>query len=55
MFFEIFTVGSVVKWLKRRTDDQHSLCSKPTFAILLCPWERHFMALSLLGGLDKQF
>ena len=48
-------VGSVVEWLKRRTDDQHGLGSKPTCAILLCPWERHFTALSLLGGLDKQF
>ena len=23
---------------------------KPTRAILLCPWKRHFTALSLLGG-----
>ena len=37
-------VGSVVEWLKRR--DQHGLGSKPTRAILLCPWERHFTALS---------
>ena len=27
-------------------DDQHGLGSKPTRAILLCPWERHFTALS---------
>ena len=27
-------------------DDQHGLSSKPTRAILLCPWERHFTALS---------
>ena len=40
------TVGSVVEWLKHRTDDQHGLGSKPTYAILLCPWERHFTALS---------
>ena len=39
-------VSSVVEWLKHRTDDQHSLGSKPTCAILLCPWERHFTALS---------
>ena len=39
-------VGSVVEWLKHRTDDQHGLSSKPTCAILLCPWERHFTALS---------
>ena len=38
--------GSVVEWLKCRTDDRHSLGSKPTCAILLCPWERHFAALS---------
>ena len=39
-------VGSVVEWLKHRTDDQHGLGSKPTRAILLCTWERHFTALS---------
>ena len=41
-------LGSVVEWLKHRTDDQHSLGlgSKPTCAILLCPWERHFTAFS---------
>ena len=38
--------GSVVEWLKHRTDDQHGLGSKSTCAILLCPWERHFTALS---------
>ena len=37
-------VGSVVEWLKRRACDQHGLGSKPTHAILLCPWERHFTA-----------
>ena len=40
------SVGSVVEWLTHRTDDQHGLGSKPTCAILLCPWERHFTALS---------
>ena len=38
--------GSVVEWLKHRTNDQHGLGLKPTCAILLCPWERHFTALS---------
>ena len=42
----ILLVGSMVKWLKHWTDDQHGLSSKPTCAILLCPWERHFTALS---------
>ena len=37
-------VGSVVEWLTHRTE--HGLGSKPTCAILLCPWERHFTALS---------
>ena len=44
MFFQ--NVGSVVEWLKHRTDDQHGLGSKPTYAILLGPWERHFTVLS---------
>ena len=42
----IHIVDSVVEWLKHRTDDQHGLGSKPTCTILLCPWERHFTALS---------
>ena len=29
-----------------KAHDQHGLGSKPTRAILLCPWERHFTALS---------
>ena len=32
--------------LKHGVRDRHSLGSKPTRAILLCPWERHFTALS---------
>ena len=48
-------VGSVTKWLKRRAFYQHGFGSKPTRAILLCLWERHFAPLSLLGGLGKQF
>ena len=39
-------VGSVVEWLTRRARDQHGLGSKPTCAILLCPWKRHFTAHS---------
>ena len=42
----LIIVGSVVEWLKHRADDRHDLGSKPTRAILLCPWERHFTALS---------
>ena len=34
----------MVEWLKGQARDQHGLGSKPTHAILLCPWERHFMA-----------
>ena len=45
----------MVEWLKQRIHGQHGLGSKPTFAILLCSWERHFTALSLFGGLGKQF
>ena len=37
-------LGSVVEWLERRAREQHGLGSKPTRAILLCPWERHFTA-----------
>ena len=39
-------VGNVVEWLKRRDRNRHGLGSKPTRVILLCPWERHFTALS---------
>ena len=39
-------VGSVVEWLKCWACDQHGLSSKPTRAMLLCPWERHFTAHS---------
>ena len=37
--------SSLVEWLKRRDRDRHGVCSKPTRAILLCPWERHFKTL----------
>ena len=36
----------MVEWLKYRIDDQHGLASKPTCTIPLCPWQRHFTALS---------
>ena len=36
----------MVEWLKHRLRDQHDIGSKPTRAILLCPWERHFTAHS---------
>ena len=32
--------------LERPGCDRHGLASKLTSAILLCPWERHFMAFS---------
>ena len=39
-------VSSVVEWLKHQACDEHSLSLKPTCAILLCPWERHFTVYS---------
>ena len=39
-------IGSVVEWVKRWDCDRHGPGSKPTRAILLCPWERHLTALS---------
>ena len=39
-------IGSMVEWLERRGHNQRDIGSKPTRAILLCPWERHFTALS---------
>ena len=45
-WLRILIVGSVIEWLKRRDRDRHGLGSKPTRAILLCPWERHVTALS---------
>ena len=33
------------EWLKHRARGQPGLGSKPTRAILLCPWERHFKVL----------
>ena len=49
-------ISRVVEWLRRRAHDQHGLGSKPTRAILLCPWERHFTALfPCVVVLGKQF
>ena len=42
----IYFVGSVMEWLKRRACDQHGLGSKLTSAIPLCPWERYFTGVS---------
>ena len=44
----VIIVGSVVDWLEHRAYNQHGLDSKPTHAILLCLWIRHFTALSLV-------
>ena len=38
--------NSCPRLLKRRARDQHGLGLKPTRAILLYPWERHFTAYS---------
>ena len=43
---DLLFVGSMIVWLKCCAYNQHGLGSKPTHAILLCPWERHFTALS---------
>ena len=48
-------VDSLAERLEHRDCDRHGLCSKLTCAILLCPWERHFRHLLLLGGFGKQF
>ena len=41
-----YVIGSMVEWLNQWACDQHCLGSKPTCAILLCAWKRHFMAYS---------
>ena len=45
-FEDRFEVGSVVEWLERWACEHHGLGSKPTRAIVLCPWERHLTAYS---------
>ena len=45
--------GSVVEWLKRCAHNQHGLGSKPTRAILLCPWERLLPCLVVLASSSK--
>ena len=47
-------VGSIIEWLKHWAHDQLDLDSKPTHAILLCLWEKHWH-IPLLGGPGKQF
>ena len=42
---EHFFISSVAECLKCRAGDQHDLALKPTRAIQLCFWERHFTAL----------
>ena len=37
--------------VKRRDCDRHGLGSKPTSAVLLCPWERHFTEFSRMAVL----
>ena len=44
--FRETVVGSVVEWLECLGCVRHGLHSKPTRAILLCPWERQYTALS---------
>ena len=53
MCFSIFCIAQkllilrkIVIFLEKIACDQHCLGSKPTCVILLCPWERHLMALS---------
>ena len=38
----------MVEWLRHSAYDQHGLGSKSSCTILLHPWERHFMAHSLV-------
>ena len=40
-------VSSMVEWLRCCTYDQHGISSKPTCAILLCPWENTSQHFSL--------
>ena len=51
----LLIVSSMVEWLKHQTDDKHGLSSKPTCAILLCPWKDTLRHFPLLGSLGKQF
>ena len=46
LFLIMLNMSAAVEYLKHRTREQHGLGSKPTHAIVLCPWERHFTALS---------
>ena len=44
--FAIPDLYGMVKLLKHHDCDRHSLGSKPTCAVLLCPWKRQFTILS---------
>ena len=53
---DLFFFLEITVFVARKVqNDQHGLGSKPTRAVRLCPWERHFTAHSLLGGPGKQF
>ena len=44
-----------VTLLERRDCDQHNLGLKPTRAILLCPWKRHFLLLKHSSASSSKF
>ena len=46
-------IGSMIESLEHCICDQHVLGSKPTNAILLCLWERHFPCLVVLANSSK--
>ena len=48
-------ISGVVEWLKHRTDDQHGLGSKPTYAFCCVLGKDTLRHFPLLGGLGKQF
>ena len=41
----VFKNGIVVERLERQECGQLGVCSKPTCAILLYPWKKHFTAI----------
>ena len=48
-------ISGVVEWLKHRTDDQHGLGSKPTYAFCCVLGKDTLRHFPLLCGLGKQF
>ena len=48
-------ISGVVEWLKHRTDDQHGLGSKPTYAFCCVLGKDTLRHFPLLSGLGKQF